>query len=125
MESGFTWLQIVLALFAVAAGLLRLVTPYARFSQLPAQGWSKEFLPWHVKVIGLLEVLAGIGLILPIFVPSLAILAPLSALGLALVMAGAMATHLRREEYPNLVGNLVWLGLALYFVFDTVVVVTA
>ncbi len=123
MESGFTWLQIVLAIFAVGAGLLRLVTPYARFTQLPLQGWSKEFLPWHVKVIGALELLAGIGLILPIFVPSLAILAPLSAVGLALVMAGAMATHLRREEYPNLVGNLVWLALALYFVYDTAAVV--
>ncbi|KAB2865729.1 MAG: DoxX family protein, partial [Bauldia sp.] len=39
-------------------------------------------------------------------------LTPLAGVGIAMVMAGAIATHLRRAEYPNAVGNLVWLGLA-------------
>lgn len=125
MESTISFLQILLAIFATAAGLLRLLTPYARFVQLPAQGWAKDFKPMQVKVIGLLELLAGAGLILPLFFPALSMLAPLAALGLALVMAGAMATHLRRDEYINMVGNLVWLALALFFVYDTIVVNTA
>lgn len=125
MENGISWLQIVLAIFATAAGLLRVATPYERFTRLPGQGWSKEFQPWHVKAIGLLELLAGIALFLPFFAASMAWLAPLAAVGVALVMAGAMATHLRRAEYVNMVGNFVWLGLALYFVYDTVAVVTA
>jgi hypothetical protein len=48
-------------------------------------------------------------------------LAPLAAVGLALVMAGAMATHLRRSEYLNMVGNLMWLGLALFVAYGRLV----
>jgi len=36
-------------------------------------------------------------------------------------MAGAMATHLRREEYPNVVGNLVFLGAALFVAYGKLV----
>lgn len=118
---SLTGAQVVLTVFAVAAGLLRVATPYARFTKLPAQGWSHEFKPWHVKLIGTLEVLAGVGLIIPLLLPSLAFLTPLAAVGVALVMAGAMATHLRRAEYPNVVGNLVWLAVALYVAYGRLV----
>jgi hypothetical protein len=36
-------------------------------------------------------------------------------------MAGAMATHLRRAEYLNMVGNLIWLGLALFVTYGRLV----
>ena len=39
-------------------------------------------------------------------------LTPLAGAGLVLLMLGAMATHLRRREYPNVVPNLVLLALA-------------
>src|SRR5690554_715056 len=110
MTTGITILQVLLTVFAGAAGLLRFATPYTKFTKLPAQGWSTEFQPWQVKLIGALELGAAVGLIVPLFVPSLIMLTPLAAVGLALVMAGAMATHLRRGEYPNVIGNLVWLG---------------
>jgi hypothetical protein len=32
-----------------------------------------------------------------------------------------MATHLRRAEYPIMVGNLTWLGLALFFAYGKLV----
>lgn len=121
MNNTITIIQILLAIFAGSAGLLRFATPYARFTKLPFQGWALDFKPWHIKLIGALEIAAGIGIILPLFVPSLAMLTPLAAVGVALVMAGAMATHLRRLEYPNAVGNLVWLGLALFLAYGTLV----
>jgi hypothetical protein len=116
-----TIIQVLLTIFAGAAGLLRLVVPYANFTKLPAQSWANDFKPWQVKLIGVLEVGAALGLIVPLFLHSLAMLTPLAAVGVALVMAGAMATHLRRSEYPNVVGNLVWLGLALFLAYDRLV----
>jgi hypothetical protein len=121
MDTFITVIQVLLTLFAGAAGLLRLVTPYARFTQLPFQGWANDFKPWHIKLIGVLEVLAAVGLLVPLFLPSLAMLRPLAAVGVALVMAGAMATHLRRSEYLNMAGNLVWLGLALFLAYSKLV----
>ena len=103
------------------AGLLKLTLPYAKFAKLPAQGWSNDFKPWHIRLIGVLEVCAAVGIIVPLFLPSLTMLAPLAAVGMALVMAGAMATHLRRAEYANMVGNLVWLGLALFVAYGKLV----
>lgn len=121
MDNGVSALQVVLILFAGAAGLLRFATPYARFTKLPAQGWAYEFKPWQVKLIGALEIGAAVGLIVPLFVPALALLTPLAAVGVALVMAGAIATHLRRSEYPNAIGNLVWLGLALSLAYGKLI----
>jgi len=121
MDSTITVIQVILALFAGAAGSLRLFTPYARFIRLPAQGWAHEFEPWQVKFIGILELAAGIGIIASLFLQSLTMVTALAAIGVALVMAGAMATHFRRAEYPNMIGNLVWLGLALFFAYSTLV----
>lgn len=121
MDTGITALHVLLTVFASAAGLLRLATPYAKFVKLPAQSWANDFKPWHVKLIGFLEICAAIGIIVPLLLGSLTLLTPLAAVGLALIMAGAMATHLRRAEYPNLVGNFIWLGLALFLAYGTLV----
>jgi len=120
MDAVITVIQVVLSLFA-GGGLLKLATPYAKYLKLPAQGWSKDFKPWHVKLIGVLEVSGGVGMIVPLLLPSLRMLMPLAAVGIALVMSGAMATHLRRAEYPLMVGNLVYLGLALFVAYNRLV----
>lgn len=121
MDSALTVIQVFLIIGFTLGGLSQLLVPYARYTQLPFQGWATEFKPWHVKLIGLLKVSATVVLIASFFLPALTTLAPLAAVGLALVMAGAMATHLRREEYPNVVGNLVYLGLALFVAYGKLV----
>jgi len=121
MESTMTVIQILLVIFAAAAGLLRFVTPYAKFITIPGQGWATEFEPWQVKLIGAVEIGIAIGIVVSLFLPGLFMLTTLAAVGLALVMAGAMATHLRRKEYPNTLGNLAWLGLALFFAYGNLV----
>jgi hypothetical protein len=120
MDTAITVIQVLLSLFA-GGGLLKLATPYAKYVKLPAQGWANDFKPQHIRLIGVLEMCAGIGMIVPLLLGSLTILAPLAAVGLALVMAGAMATHLRRAEYPIMVGNLTWLGLALFVAYGKLV----
>jgi DoxX-like protein len=120
MDTVITVIQVVLSLIA-GGGVLKLATPYAKYVKLPAQGWANDFKPEHIRLIGVLEVCAGVGLIISLLLGSLTMLAPLAAVGIALVMAGAMSTHLRRSEYPIMVGNLIWLGLALFFAYSRLV----
>lgn len=117
MDTTITVMQVLLTLLFTSGGLLKLALPYARFVKFPAQGWANDFKPEHIRLIGVFEVSAAVGMVVLLFSPNLATFTPLVAVGMALVMAGAMATHLRRSEYPNMIGNLVWLGLALFVAY--------
>src|SRR3954468_18631384 len=107
MNTIISVIQVVLAFLFTLGGLAKLALSYAKYTNISGVAWSKDFKPWHIKMIGVLEVAGGVGLIVPLFLPSLTMLTPLAAVGIALYMAGAMATHLRRSEYPHMVGNLI------------------
>ena len=107
MNTVITVLQVFIGFLMTVGGLAKLVLPYSRYSNISAVAWSKEFKPAHLHLLGVLEIMAGVGLLLPLVLPSLTGIAPLSAVGVALYMSGAMATHLRRSEYVNMVGNFV------------------
>ena len=64
------------------------------------------------------ESLAGIGLILPQLTGILPWLTPLAAVGVVLIMIGAVVIHIPRQEYPNLVFNLVLLALAAFVAYE-------
>ena len=66
-----------------------------------------------IKAIGTLEVLAAVGLILPAALDIAPVLVPLAAVGLVLLMVGAMITHLRRHEAQAIVVTLTLLILAV------------
>jgi hypothetical protein len=121
MDTVITVIQVVLTLIFTGGGLTKLTLPYARFTKLPFQAWANDFKPQHIRLIGVLETCAVVGMIVPLFLPTLTILTPLVAVGMALVMAGAIATHLRRAEYLNMAGNLTWLGLALFLAYGKLV----
>lgn len=115
-----TVLQVLMILLLGINALMQIFVPYAKFSNWSGQAWSKDFKPWHIKLIGILKMCAVVGLVAPLFVPSLTMLAPLSAVGLALIIAGAMATHLRREEYLRVVGlSIVFLVPLLFVAYGT------
>jgi uncharacterized membrane protein YphA (DoxX/SURF4 family) len=121
MNNAVTVVQVLLGVIFIVGGLLRLAMPHTSYAKLPGQGWASEFKPAHLHLIGGLEVCAGIGLIVPLLLGSLTMLAPLAAVGIALVMSGAMATHLRRSEYPVMALNLTWLALALFVAYGRLV----
>jgi hypothetical protein len=122
MDTAITVIQVVLGFLFTVGGLFKIMLPYEKYSNIQVVGWSKEFKPWHIKLIGVLEVLGAVGLIVPLFLPSLPMLAPLAGVGIALYMAGAMAIHLRRSEYPHMVGNLlVFLVPALFVAYSRLV----
>ena len=122
MDTVITVIQVLLGLLLTVGGLLKLTLPYAKYADLPGVAWSKDFKPEHIRLIGVLEVSGGVGLIVPLFLHSLSMLTPLAAVGIALYMSGAMATHLRRSEYPHMVGILMFfLGPALFVAYGKLV----
>ncbi|MEV6306884.1 DoxX family protein [Actinoplanes sp. NPDC051861] len=77
-------------------------------------GWAEDFSAGTVKLIGALELLAGIGLILPAALDIVPVLVPLAALGLVLMMVGAIVVHLRRGERQMALPAVVLLLLAAF-----------
>ncbi|MFI5844605.1 DoxX family protein [Catenuloplanes sp. NPDC051500] len=106
-------LWVIAGLLAAAflfSGVFKLVMPRDKY--VAAQPWSADAPRWAPTVVGVLEILGAIGLILPAVVGVAPVLVPLAAVGLALVMAGAMVVHVRRGEFSALVPNIVLLILA-------------
>jgi DoxX-like family len=125
MSAVSTVIQVVLGLLLSVGGLLKLTLPYAKYSNLRYVGWAKEFEPAHIRLIGVLEMSGGVGLAAPLFFHSLTMLTPLAAVGIALYMSGAMATHLRRSEYLQMAGILLFfLAPALFVAYGKLVGLT-
>jgi hypothetical protein len=103
----------LLAAVFLATGLLKLARTKAQLAA-SGLGWTEDFGAGTIKAIGATEVLAALGLILPGVTGIAPVLVPLAAIGLVLVMAGAIVVHARRHETPLLVANAVLLVLAAF-----------
>jgi hypothetical protein len=92
-------LQILLAVLFLAHGLLYTVAYGAVARRGRARSGGLPSLdPTLRKVIGVAEIAAAFGLILPDLTGILPWLTPLAAAGLVVVMAGAVVFHARRGE---------------------------
>jgi uncharacterized membrane protein YphA (DoxX/SURF4 family) len=105
-------LQIVLALAFAGAGLLKLIKPPAELAKMLG-GWVDDFPTALLKPLGLAELAGAVGLVVPPLVGVLPVLTPIAAVGLVIVMLGAVVTHARRGEYPNVAANLVLAAVAV------------
>jgi uncharacterized membrane protein YphA (DoxX/SURF4 family) len=99
--------QIFLALFFLAAGLPKVlgrgIDRWIGFDRVPR--------PLTV-VIGVSEVAAAVGLVVPMLVDELQWTTPLAAMGLAAVCAMAAGFHLREQEWLPAVETVLWSSLA-------------
>ncbi|HET9713888.1 MAG TPA: DoxX family protein [Pyrinomonadaceae bacterium] len=84
-------LQILLALLFLFAGISKLVLP-ADVLQSAGPPNAIKFSALFLKFIGVLETLGGLGLILPGIFHRQQYLTPLAALGLVIIMIGAVIT---------------------------------
>jgi uncharacterized membrane protein YphA (DoxX/SURF4 family) len=108
----FLWgLQILLALVMLAAGGFKLSQPRPKLAE--SMAWVENFTSPQVKAIAAVEVLAAIGLVLPAATGIAPVLTPLAGAGVAVIMIGAVVTHGRLREYPNIAVNVVLLVLAV------------
>jgi len=109
----FLWVvAIVLAALFFASGIMKVLRSKEQLAAA-GQGWVEPFAPPMIKLIGAVEVLGAAGLILPRALGIASVLTPLAALGLFVVMLGALVTHGRRREFPNAAFNVVLAALAL------------
>lgn len=109
MDTILWILQILLGAMFTLAGLAKSTQPK---DSLYSRGmkYVEDFSATQIKGIGVLEVLGGVGLILPWALNIVPVLTPIAALGLAIVMAGATYTHVRRGESPAFSGVLLVLS---------------
>jgi hypothetical protein len=80
--------QVLLALLFLFAGGMKLILPLDKLTG------PVELPGWFTRFIGVCEVLGGLGLILPSFLRIQPWLTPLAALGLVLIMIGAVVVPL-------------------------------
>jgi uncharacterized membrane protein YphA (DoxX/SURF4 family) len=105
----------LLAVVYLLSGGGKLILPKEKIAALtPSARWVEDFSAGSVKAIGALEVLGAVGLILPALLDIAPVLVPLAALGLALIMTGAVITRIRRHEPKPMVADLIYLALALF-----------
>lgn len=103
----------VLAVAFLAGGALKLVQPKEKLAA-SGFGFVDDFSDNAVKGIGAVEVLAGIGLVLPAAVDIAPVLVPLAAVGIVLLMVGAIVVHARRKETQSIVVNVVLIAVAAF-----------
>ena len=101
----------VLAAMFLLAGVMKVAMPKEKL--LPTMQWSKTWSDPQLRALGMVEVLGAIGLILPWALNIAPVLTPLAAVGCAIVMVGAMLTHIRMKDYKGIGMPLVLLVLAL------------
>jgi uncharacterized membrane protein YphA (DoxX/SURF4 family) len=104
--------QGVLAVMFALAGVMKTFQPKEKLAgRLP---WVEDFSQPVVRLIGIVELAAALGLILPAATGIAPILTPLAATGLAVVMVLAAITHGRRKEPSGIGFNAVLFILAVF-----------
>ena len=114
-SNTFLWiLQIFFGVYFIVIGIMHFIVPEG----LPApMEWMYDLSDTLHIVSGVAEILGGIGLILPGLTKIMPELTVYAALGLAIVMVGAVVYHIGREEYQNIVTNLVIAGIMGYLAY--------
>ncbi|MFD3458877.1 DoxX family protein [Nocardia fluminea] len=112
----------LLAAVALLSGSFKTFVPKEKLAKAPGAGWVEHVGAGTVKTIGVLELSAAVGLILPALLDIVPVLVPVTAVGWALLMAGAIVTHVRLREYPSIGANAVYLALAAFIAWGRFVI---
>ena len=104
----------LLAAVALAGGLSKVFVPKAKLAAHHGGEWTAQASVGFVKTLGVLELLAAVGLILPAVLGVAPGLVPVTAACWVLLMVGAMITHGRLGQLRFVLLNAVYLALAAY-----------
>jgi hypothetical protein len=104
----------LLAAVAMAGGISKTFVPKAKLAAAHGGEWTAGASVGFVKTLGVLELLAAVGLILPAIVDIAPVLVPVTAACWVLLMIGAMITHGRLGQSKLVMLNLVYLALAAF-----------
>jgi hypothetical protein len=104
----------LLATIALVGGISKTFVPKAKLAAAHGGEWTAGASVGFVKTLGLLELLAAAGLILPAVVDIAPVMVPVTAVCWVLLMIGAMITHGRLGQPRLVMLNLVYLSLAAF-----------
>jgi uncharacterized membrane protein YphA (DoxX/SURF4 family) len=108
----------LLAAVFLMSGVMKVPATKVSLAGNPRMGWAAPFPIELIKVIGVAEIAGAAGLILPRAFDLATWLVPTAAIGLAVVMIGAIITHARRSEFSNVAVNAVLLALAVFVAIE-------
>ncbi|MAT99695.1 MAG: hypothetical protein CL608_21345 [Anaerolineaceae bacterium] len=109
--------QIFLALLFIAAGAQKLMQSREVLMQGSFTAYAADFPSGFLKLLGVLEILGGLGVVLPHATGIMPWLTPLAAMGLAIIMAMAANLRLRRGEQQMAIVTAVFMLMALFVVY--------
>src|ERR1700722_896516 len=104
-------------------GLIFVITGSFKFFQTKekviASGgtWAGDFKPGTIKIIAAAELISGLSVIVPRLLGHGRYLTFVGAACIALIMTGAIYTHIRRQEFKHAIINSVFLLMALFVAY--------
>jgi hypothetical protein len=104
----------LLALVALVGGITKTFVPKTKLAAQHGGEWTARASVRFVKGLGVLEMLAAIGLIVPALLDVGTVMVPVTALCWVALMIGAMITHGRLGQARFVALNLVYLALAAF-----------
>ncbi len=113
MNTALWILAGLLAAAFLASGASKLFQPKEKVLASGAE-FLRGFSPGSIKAIGLLEMLGAAGLVLPAALDIAPVLVPVAAIGLGLMMVGAIIAHVRRQLQLAWVPHLVVVALIAF-----------
>ncbi|MFF7259119.1 DoxX family protein [Streptomyces sp. NPDC008159] len=104
----------LLAAVALAGGISKAFIPKETLAAHEGARWTRDSGVAFVKGLGVLELLAAVGLIMPALVDVAPVMVPVTAVCWVVLMVGAMITHGRLGQYKLVMLNSVYLVLAAF-----------
>ena len=104
----------LLAVVALAGGISKTFIPKEKLAAQHGGEWTGHASVGFVKTLGVLELLAAVGLILPAVLDIAPVMVPVTAVCWVLLMVGAMVTHGRLGQFKLVMLNAVYLAIAAF-----------
>jgi uncharacterized membrane protein YphA (DoxX/SURF4 family) len=102
----------VLAAIFLLGGASKLFVPKEKLAEFHAGRWVEDFSAGSVKALGVLDILAAVGLILPAALDIAPVLVPVAAVGVVLLMLCAVITRINCQLARTIAPDLVYLAFA-------------
>lgn len=104
----------LLAAVALVGGATKAFVPKEKLAAHNGGEWTQNTSVGFVKILGVLELLAAVGLILPAALNIAPVMVPVTAVCWIALMIGAMITHGRLGQFKLVMVNSVYLALAVF-----------
>lgn len=105
----------LLAAVALVGGIGKTFVPKEKVARTAGGRWTADASVGFVKTLGILELLAAVGLVLPAVLDIAPIMVPVTAACWVLLMVGAIITHVRyRDGAKFVVVTSFYLALAAF-----------